>query len=104
MPKNRMEKNRIAVFLFLYGHRKKRGACPPPGYGFLLSPSIRQGRLAHDKVAQGIEAEFAKRSEANWSGKPDPAFGGDAPKNQNGKPDLKQNAAYSRVCQMPFSD
>jgi hypothetical protein len=31
--------------------------------------------LAHDKVAQGIEAEFAKRSEANWSGKPDPRSG-----------------------------
>jgi hypothetical protein len=24
-------------------------------------------------IAQGIEAEFAKRSKANWSGKPDPA-------------------------------
>jgi hypothetical protein len=24
-------------------------------------------------AAQGIEAEFAKRSEVNWSGKPDPA-------------------------------
>jgi hypothetical protein len=58
--------------------------------------------LAHDKAAQGIEAEFAKRSEANWSGKPDREAG--APKNQNGKPDIKPNTALSRVCQKPFSD
>jgi hypothetical protein len=53
-------------------------------------------------AAQGIEAEFAKRSEANWSGKPDREAG--APKNQKGKPDIKPNPALSRLCQMPFSD
>jgi hypothetical protein len=30
--------------------------------------------------AQGIEAEFTKRSEVNWSGKPDPAQRGCAQK------------------------
>jgi hypothetical protein len=58
--------------------------------------------LAHDKAAQGIEAEFAKRSEANWSGKPDREAG--APKNRKVKPDIKPNSALSRVCQPPFSD
>jgi hypothetical protein len=41
---------------------------------FKLTPSIRQGRLAHELAAQGIGAEFAAwsgaeatRSAANWS-------------------------------------
>jgi hypothetical protein len=58
--------------------------------------------LAHDKAAQGIEAEFAKRSEANWSGKPDRVAG--APKNKKGKQDFKPNTETSRVCQTPLSD
>jgi hypothetical protein len=65
---------------------------------------IKERYAATASQAQGIEAEFAKRSEANWSGKPDPAFGGGAPKNQKGKPDIKPNAAPCRVCQSPFSD
>jgi hypothetical protein len=100
MPKNRVEKNRAAVFsVFVVPSLKAQGR-----QRLYPSPSIRQGRLAHGKAAQGIGAEFAKRSEANWSGKPDPAFGGGAPKNQKGKPDFKSNTAYSRVCQTPFAD
>jgi hypothetical protein len=36
--------------------------------------------LAGCDAAQGIEAEFTKRSEVNWSGKPDPAQRGCAQK------------------------
>jgi hypothetical protein len=40
---------------------------------------ITSGKAGCD-AAQGIEAEFAKRSAVNWSGKPDPAQRGCAQK------------------------
>jgi hypothetical protein len=56
------------------------------------------GEQATVSQTQGIAAEFAKRSEVNWSGKPDPAQRGCAQ-----KPNIKANITCQPRMQAPFS-
>jgi hypothetical protein len=45
-----------------------------------LRRKVAANKVAAGGQTQGIEAEFTKRSEVNWSGKPDPAQRGCAQK------------------------